>query len=657
MSEPRLAWPTLLLFVVMLSLAACAEQATRGPERGETDEDTSNFRPSPNVDTGSDARFTDAASDTAAEEDGTSADTAEDVVEDAPETDAGDDTSADADADAADCVGLDCACTPEDAEEKCGGRPCVDGFCCDSACDGDCETCALTGSEGVCSAQVAGTDPDTDCLTDAAATCGRTGMCDGARACAFYGDDTECDDGEACSTSDACDGAGQCRGDVPDTCGPGPGNECCVGNCSDGAGCNTSPTACPDVCSANELSIGTACNGCGEPGAVGLCGGGSVYRCDAANQNLCQERSCGGDRLWCTNIDGVWQWRVVSQCDDGDACSYNDACGGGSCSGAPITCNDSPCATQECNGSSTCTVTPAALGAECEDGSLCTYNDTCNAAGVCQSGPTLTCSDAPCIDRECTGGPTCRELILAGSACDDGVLCTTDDSCSPEGVCEGGPFASCDGLDTTCMTYACDGTPSCGGTPRNIGGVCDDLDPATDLDVCTAAGVCEGDAGCPPPAEACSAGSQNRRGCGNARVISRLDAGVGYAVLDNTCSARDEFDASGGCWDAGYDHTYRLYMREGERVTIRYQTDEPCSWDTSSWQGTLHIFESAGCDDRECRSKVYCEDNERDQTANYTATQDGWIIIVADGSTAFDDEGDYRLDVNLSCRDGDCTCR
>ncbi|MFT6397752.1 MAG: hypothetical protein ACJAYU_002507 [Bradymonadia bacterium] len=207
------------------------------------------------------------------------------------------------------------------------------------------------------------------------------------------------------------------------------------------------------------------------------------------------------------------------------------------------------------------------------------------------------------------------------------------------------------------MSVSCDGTPSCGGTPRNAGGVCDDLDPATDLDVCSEVGVCEGDAGCPPPLEACSAGSQDRRGCGNARVISRLDAGVGYAVLDNTCSARDEFDASGGCWDAGADHTYRLYMREGERVTVQYETDEPCTWEESSWRGTLHIFESAGCDDRECRNKVYCEDNERDQTANYTASQDGWIIMVADGSTAFDDEGDYRLDVSLTCRDGDCGCR
>jgi hypothetical protein len=40
----------------------------------------------------------------------------------------------------------------------------------------------------------------------------------------------------------------------------------------------------------------------------------------------------------------------------------------------------------------------------------------------------------------------------------------------------------------------------------------------------------------------------------------------------------------------------------------------------------------------------------------YVAPRDGWIIIVADGSTAFDDEGDYTLRVTLTCGAGGCGC-
>jgi hypothetical protein len=61
----------------------------------------------------------------------------------------------------------------DDAE--CQSALCVDGVCCESACDGTCETCDLAAAEGTCSPQAPGTDPDGEC---------GEGLCSGAAACA-----------------------------------------------------------------------------------------------------------------------------------------------------------------------------------------------------------------------------------------------------------------------------------------------------------------------------------------------------------------------------------------------------------------------------------------------------------------------------------------
>lgn len=653
------------LFVVTtlcVALAGCASSPAEsgGPERpgsvtardvggggrdlGGGDEDTgTSVEDTGPEDSGSvsDVVFLDTGGTTEPEDTGTT-----DTEADAPSEDAGP------------CSGQGCACTASNRSFVCGSLPCVDGYCCDSSCNDTCSGCDVAGSEGTCSFYPAGVDPKSDCNPQSPDTCGRTGECDGAGACQLYGDETSCNDGEACSVGDACDGAGSCRGEVPSTCGPGAGNECCVGTCSDGAGCATAAGSCADVCTASSLTIGRSCAGCGAAGASGVCGGGGSHRCDAEEHSPCQELTCGGVRYYCTNAGGSWAWRAGGACDDGNACTYDDRCGGGSCGGTTVTCNDTTCADRECNGTATCDVTPHP-GRNCDDGNACTYNDTCSGAGVCEGGGSVTCTDSPCIDRACTGGPTCSETILTGSDCSDGNACSYGDRCSASGTCEPVGTADCPSKATACMSSTCNGTSTCDVAPQNVGGTCSDGVPATTYDYCDTVGTCIGDVGCPPPSEACVAGSQNRRGCGGARTISRLSAGTGWSIIDDTCSARDDWDLPDGsvCWDANADHTYRLYMREGESVTIRLRTGEPCAWDVSSWRATLKIYQTGGCSSTACASNyAYCEWLETDQTKVWTATQDGWVIIIADGSSAFDDEGAYQLTVSLSCRDGKCGC-
>lgn len=283
------------------------------------------------------------------------------------------------------------------------------------------------------------------------------------------------------------------------------------------------------------------------------------------------------------------------------------------------------------------------------------------AGAVCGGRP---CVDGFCCDGPCTG--TCRACNVsglqgtcapepAGTACDDGVACTHTDVCGAASACAGTTL-SCS--STTCLSRACNGTPSCLETPRT-GMTCDDGNGATTGDACQADGTCAGTtSSCTMPADACTTGSQSRDRCANARVIGRTSASAsgGYVVSDSTCFAYNRFDTS--CWDAGADHAYRLFVRAGETVVVRYEVDWSCpSYSSSFWDGTLKIYEAAGCADTTCATEVLCERYISSSFMHtYVAPRDGWIIIVADGSTAFDDEGDYTLRVTLSCGAGGCGC-
>ncbi|MDO9015710.1 MAG: hypothetical protein Q8S73_09600 [Deltaproteobacteria bacterium] len=439
------------------------------------------------------------------------------------------------------------ACTQVTAAAVCGGRPCVDGYCCDSACDGACRSCARPGSEGRCTHHAAATDPESECPDQAPATCGTTGSCNGAGACARHPTGTPCNDGMACTSADTCDGAGMCRGAAPAVCAPGAGNECCLGGCDPIAGCRTTAGLCADRCDANHLRTARVCQGCGAAGAVGACGGGGDFTCDATTHALCRAVSCGSQTFHCTNDGGVWQWRTGTRCDDGNACTHSDACSAGACGGTPVVCASDPCATRACAGTATCAVTPH-----------------------------------------------------PGVACDDG-------------------------------------------------------NALTNRDVCSAAGACVGTVVCGLPADACGDGAQSRDRCTEARVIGRRTAAstAGFSTTANTCSASNRFDDCS--WDAGGDHAYRLWARAGETLTVTLSRGSGCV--SSSWDATLKLYQGGDCGTVTCSGDRWCRDRVGSGAQTYVAPRDGWIVLIVDGSTAFDDEGTYTLRVRLSgCAAAGCEC-
>ena len=101
---------------------------------------------------------------------------------------------------------------------------CVDGVCCDRACDGKCEACVANLKQGglntgTCGPIRAGTDPDNECAPSAVTSCGQTGSCNGLQAaCAFWPLGTACHDPVdtecLCNTNNVtgwiCSGSGAC---------------------------------------------------------------------------------------------------------------------------------------------------------------------------------------------------------------------------------------------------------------------------------------------------------------------------------------------------------------------------------------------------------------------------------------------------------------
>ena len=84
----------------------------------------------------------------------------------------------------------------------CASGFCVDGVCCNSACNGMCVSCNQAGLAGKCSPYAVGTDPEKECSKGSGTSCEST--CDGVGACEFppYG--------SSCGSCEVCDGAGSC---------------------------------------------------------------------------------------------------------------------------------------------------------------------------------------------------------------------------------------------------------------------------------------------------------------------------------------------------------------------------------------------------------------------------------------------------------------
>jgi len=201
-------------------------------------------------------------------------------------------------------------------------------------------------------------------------------------------------------------------------------------------------------------------------------GNGDCTRLDG----LCVEGTCDSGACVAHPLTGT-------ACDDGLACTTDDICDDGVCSGDAVTCAP----LDQCHDAGLCdTATgnctnPASTAAtECDDGLACTRSDSC-AAGTCQGAPVVCEPLDQCHDPgQCdalTG--TCSNPTKSNTAtCDDGVKCTKSDTCTA-GVC-GGAVVVCKASDQCHNAGVCNAlTGLCSDPARDSGVPCNDNDRCT----------------------------------------------------------------------------------------------------------------------------------------------------------------------------------
>lgn len=258
------------------------------------------------------------------------------------------------------------------------------------------------------------------------------------------------------------------------TCGPGA--LCSLGDAD--PLCNDAVCLADVGCAVQPKPDGSGCedgNACTIEDAchAGTCVGVSLS-CNDGN-------GCTDDT--CDPVGGCVYANNAAPCDDGSACTTGDVCAAGVCSGALLGCDDANACTDDvCDSAGGCTHVNNAT--PCDDGDACTVADTC-AGGAC-IGTQLVCDDDNvCTDDACNPASGCVHAAIT-TTCDDGNACTAPDICTA-GMCGGAPLACDDG--NVCTDDACDRAIGC--VHHNNAAPCNDADPGTVGDLCDNA-ACRG---------------------------------------------------------------------------------------------------------------------------------------------------------------------
>ncbi|MGZ3417898.1 MAG: hypothetical protein ACXVEE_08545 [Polyangiales bacterium] len=519
------------------------------------------------------------------------------------------------------------------AGTDCASGACVDGFCCNAACNQACEVCNVT--PGTCTAAPKGAGGrtscgvgscngtshvcSTSCATDA--DCSASGFCNAGTCVAVSAQGTactrdrqcasgSCHDGFCCSSgcSGPCETCAKAKGASADgTCTPlpaatkpaacggyacsGTSGACAIG-CTDDAGC-TSGYYCDGAFCQKARAQGDGCTRTGQCGTGLTCADGVC--CNSACDGVCQ--ACSAANKESGDAPGVCGQAKIGT-DPGDRCPTEDSttcgksgkCGAsgtcalwpkGSACGSGVTCDGSTAKGRTCDGLGTCVET---AGASCAPGACsttsgctftCTTSSDCDASGYCDAG---TCRTRALVGRTCTADDQC-----ATGVCADGVCCAT--AC--KGLCEA---CNAGGTEGTCTAIT--------GVPREGHGACPGAGGA---DACTAT-ACDGTA-----RDTCKAFAGPEVSC---RTASCTD---GLETLATKC------DGTGSC-PAASTRTCAPFACAGTRCASKCVTNDDCAKGNRCDVGTGKCVSNGTCDGDHT---VVGADGSKTECAPYKCNDDG----------------------------------
>ncbi|MBI4820965.1 MAG: hypothetical protein HY791_32170 [Deltaproteobacteria bacterium] len=313
-----------------------------------------------------------------------------------------------------------------------------------------------------------------------------------------------CDDGLFCTISDSCREDGVCAGGRPRDC-TASNTQCIRSTCDESSDrCVSAST--PGVSCDDGLfcTVGEKCRN------DGTCGGGSVNGCSGTTEfGECQRVTCDESSDECVVVPA----NVGSSCGNsfcvtgGTVCRADGTCGSGAARDCSSAVTTPACQVGRCDEATrSCYADP--IQGTCEDGLFCTVGESCQD-GSCWGGVARDCSQVltnPACQRARCDEATRRCLAepLVGVACDDGMFCTTGETCQLDGFCRGGAFDRCAGTPVPqpqCQQASCDeALDQCSVGAANVGLSCNDGIVGTVGEVCQSDGACR-------PADGCADGS------------------------------------------------------------------------------------------------------------------------------------------------------
>jgi len=371
------------------------------------------------------------------------------------------------------CLVATCVAGSCGTANQTNGTACSDGDSCSQT--DTCQAGACTGANPVvCTAS--------DQCHDVGTCAPATGLCSDPN----KANGTTCSDGNGCTQTDTCQ-AGACTGASPVVC-PMPDQ------CHDAGMCNPATGVCSNPAKANGVtcSDGDSCSQT-DTCQAGTCTGASPVVCPTPDQ--CHDAGvCNPATGVCSNPNKM----NGATCNDSNGCTQADTCQAGTCTGAnpvvcpmPDQCHDAGM----CNpATGVCSNPNKTDGATCNDGSLCTGTDTCQAGTCTGASPVVCTASDQCHDVGTCAPATglCSNPNKAnGTTCNDGSLCTGTDTCQA-GTCTGASPVVCTASDQCHDVGTCaPATGVCSNPNKTDGATCNDGDGCTQTDTCQT-GTCTG---------------------------------------------------------------------------------------------------------------------------------------------------------------------